>query len=242
MFQLISNGCWRAAAAVLVVLIAGLALAACGSSSNSSSTSAGAAAATSTPSRGATSTTGGAGPRFGRFAALRECLRKNGVTLPQRAPRQQPGPAGGLFLGGGAGPTLPKGVTRAQYLAALKKCGGGALPGGAARLRGPGFSGRFNGPAFTQRLTKFASCMRENGVNVPSPNTAGNGPIFNTKGLNITSPQFRAAETKCRSYLQGVLRRLGGGVGGAPGASAPGTGGGAAGAPPAGSEAPSGAG
>ena len=72
--------------------------------------------------------------------------------------------------------SCPTGVTRAQYEAALKKCGG-------ARLRGRRVAAS-NSPAFRQALAKFAACMRENGVNVPAPNTSGNGPIFNTKGLN----------------------------------------------------------
>ncbi len=75
---------------------------------------------------------------------------------------------------GRAGLQLPKGVTRAQYEAAIKKCGGGSFAGRGAR---------FNSPAYKAALTKFAACMRENGVNVPAPNTSGSGPIFDTKGL-----------------------------------------------------------
>jgi hypothetical protein len=66
-----------------------------------------------------------------------------------------------------------------------------------------------------QALTKFASCMRENGVNVPAPNTSGTGPVFNAKGIDTTSPQFHAAESKCSADLQGAFRR--GGAAGAPG-------------------------
>ncbi len=61
-----------------------------------------------------------------RFKALRECLQKNGITLPKRTPGQRP-PGG--FLGGAGGPQLPAGVTRAQYQAAVKKCGGAAFAG-----------------------------------------------------------------------------------------------------------------
>jgi hypothetical protein len=177
-------------AAVLVLLLACLGLAACGSSSGSSSS-------TTSASAPATTTTGAKGPNAGRFAAIRECLQKNGITLPQRTPgqRRQPGGAGG-FLGGGGGaaggPSLPKGVTRAQYEAALKKCGGGNFAG-----RGGG--ARFKSPAFKAALAKFASCMRENGVNMPEPNTSGTGPVFSSKGLNTSSPKFQAAEVKCRS-------------------------------------------
>jgi hypothetical protein len=59
--------------------------------------------------------------------------------------------------------------------------------------------------------------MRENGVNVPEPNTSGNGPVFDTKGLNTNSAQFRAAELKCRLDLRLALRP--GAAGGPSGAS-----------------------
>jgi hypothetical protein len=195
----------RAAATVLALLLACLALAGCGGSSSSSSTSANAAATTSA---GTSAGSGRAGA--GRFKALRECLQKNGITLPKRTPGQRPPGGTGGFLGGGAGaPALPAGVTRAQYEAAVKKCGGGAFVGAGGRIKSP---------AFKQALAKFAGCMRENGVNVPEPNTSGSGPIFSTKGLNTASPQFRAAETKCSADLRGTFRR-GPGAGGAPGGS-----------------------
>jgi hypothetical protein len=212
-----------ASAIVLALLLACLGLTACGGSSKgSSSTAATNAAATSTsttgtsgPTTGTSGTTSptGKGPaatNSGRFAALRECLQKNGITLPKRTPGQQrPGGAGGFLGGGAAGPQLPKGVTRAQYEAALKKCGGNAFAGGARR--------RFNSPTFKTALAKFATCMRENGVNIPAPNTSGSGPIFNTKGIDTASTQFKTAETKCSSDLRAGFRG-GAGAKGAPGA------------------------
>jgi len=202
----------KPATAVLVVLLASLVLAACGGSSTNSSSS------TSASASATTSTTGGiAGALKSRFTALRECLQKNGITLPKRTPGQVRPPGAGGFLGGGAGPLLQKGITPAQYQAALKKCGGG--------LRAGGFAGRFNNPAFKAALTKFAACMRENGVNVPQPNTSGNGPIFNSAGLSTSSAKFQAAEAKCRSDLPGAFARPG--IAGAPGTA------GGAGVPPA---------
>lgn len=204
-----------AAMAVGLVLLSGLGLVACGGSSKSSSTTTVAAATTAgaqgstTGSTGRTGSTGQAGAGSGRFKALRECMQKNGITLPQRTPgtRRPPGPGG--FLGGAGVPQLPKGVTRAQYEAAIKKCGGSVFGG----------AGRFKRPGYQQAIAKFASCMRENGVNVPQPNTSGNGPVFNTKGLNPSSAQFKAAEAKCRSDLEGAFpRRAGaGGTTGGPG-------------------------
>lgn len=201
-----------AAAALSILLLACLALAACGGSSGKTASSATASASASTTTgtstngtttTGTTGTTTVPGPRgagAGRFAALRECLAKNGITLPKRKPGQAPGGGVGGFLGGG--PKLPAGVSRAKYEAAIKKCGG--LP----RFPRGGFRGpriKFNSPAIKAALTKFAACLRSNGVNIPEPNTSGKGPIFSTKGLNTASPTFRAAETKCRSDLQGAF-------------------------------------
>jgi hypothetical protein len=196
----------KPATAVLTVLLASLALAACGGSTSTSSTSASASAS-------ATTTTNGGGAAFSsRFKALRECLAKNGVTLPTRKPGQprQGGGADGLP---GGGPQLPAGVTRAQYEAAVKKCGGNprARLGGGARL---------SSPAFKQALAKFATCMGQNGVSLPAPNTSGNGPIFNTGGVNTASAKFKTAAAKCDSMLRSAFPpRPGGSV--PPGASAP---------------------
>jgi hypothetical protein len=59
--------------------------------------------------------------------------------------------------------------------------------------------------------------MRENGVNVPAPNTSGKGPVFNIKGLNTASATFKTAETKCSSDLRGSFRPSPGAAGAAPG-------------------------
>jgi len=170
------------------MLLVCLGIAACGGSSTGTSSQAAATTKGST-----TSSTTGAGPGRARFGALRECLQKDGITLPKRTPGQ--GAGGGGFLGGGAGQQLPKGVTRAQFEAALKKCGGSFLRRGRPS----------SSPARIQALTKFAACMRANGVNLPAPNTSGNGPVFNTKGLTPSSAKFRQADAKCASELKGTF-------------------------------------
>ncbi|HEY4896746.1 MAG TPA: hypothetical protein VII01_11710 [Solirubrobacteraceae bacterium] len=169
----------RRCALAVILVISGLVIAACGSSASGSS-------------KTSTTASAQAGAGAGRFAALRECMQKNGITLPQHKPGAgRPGGGGGL-PGGGAGPQLPKGVTRAQYEAAIKKCGGGAFGSGA----------RLNSAAYRQRLTKFAECMRQGGISLPAPDTTGKGPVFNTNGLNTASAKFVAAESKCRSILR----------------------------------------
>jgi hypothetical protein len=182
------------AAAVLVLVLAALLLAACGGSSSTTSSSTVPTASTSTTSGG------GAGARGGRFSALRECLQKQGITLPRRS--GTPGAGGLLGSGSGQGPALPSGVSRAQFEAATTKCGGGNFARGR---RAP------NSPARTKALTAFAACLRANGVNVPAPNTSGKGPVFNTSGLNVTSAQLNAAQAKCSSALGAFARGRGGG-------------------------------
>jgi hypothetical protein len=191
----------RNAAALLLLILATLVLAACGSSSGKTSSTA--VAATSRTGAGFAT----------RFAALRECMKKNGVTLPTRTPGQGRPPGGGL-LGGGAGTfRLPAGVSRAKYEAAAKKCGF-PLHGGFGRRFGGGAAG-FDTPAARQSLAKFATCMREQGIDLPAPNTSGTGPVFNTKGLDSTSAKFAAAQAKCSAAIRGLFRARPGTAGGA---------------------------
>ncbi len=198
-----------AIAVVVVLLLASLGLAACGSSSSSTTSSSANAASTGTASgtssTGSTSTSSAPGSARGsaRFAAMRECLQKNGITLPKRTPGARPG--GGFVPGAGAGggPQLPSGVTRAQYEAALKKCG----VGNGHFFRRGGAAGRLNNPVFKAALAKYGDCLRQNGINLPAANTSGNGPIFDTKGINTASSQFKTASTKCRGALLGAFRR-----------------------------------
>lgn len=109
------------------------------------------------------------------------------------------------MLGGGGGGRFqpPPGVSATQFQEALKKCGGGNF-GGASR---------FSTPTAKAALTSFVACMRENGVNLPAPNTTGKGPVFNTTGINTASSAFKSAQSKCQSTLQGVVG--GGGPNGA---------------------------
>ncbi len=200
----------------IAALLAMVALAACGSSSSNSTTGVKAAAST-TSSKGSN-----------RFSALRECLQKQGITLPSRpaggGPATGTPPSGVVPPAGGApGFKLPQGVSRAKFQEALKKCGGGFRFG----RRRP------NSAASKAALAKFASCMRENGVNLPAPNTSGKGPVFDTKGIDTTSSKFKSAQIKCRSPLKGAF---GGPRGTAQGGGPPG-GAPAGGQPPAGGEA-----
>jgi hypothetical protein len=190
----------RIATVSLALGLAALALAACGSSSSKTTSSTNAAAASANPQS--------TQPGHGRFSALRECLQKQGITVPKR----KPGGGAGIF-GGGSGAQLPKGVTREQFLAAIKKCGGGSPPRRAPRAFGPT---NLKTPAVRAALTSFAACMRQHGVNVPPPNTSGKGPVFNTSGLNVAGTQFHAAQVACFPELRSALGVRPGGASGSP--------------------------
>jgi hypothetical protein len=201
----------KRAAAMALLLIASIAMAACGSSSGKTATTTAKAAAS--------------GPA--RFTALRECLKKEGITLPtapngRKRPNGAP-PSGGGFLPGGGGGTggrarrLPNGVSRSKFEAAFKKCGGSAGSFGGGR--------RLGSAGYKKSLASFATCMRQNGVQLPVPNTTGKGPIFNTKGIDTASAKFKSARSKCDSLLATARPGAGGsGQGGAPGAAPPGQG------------------
>jgi hypothetical protein len=205
----------RLIATVAIASVAAVVLAACGSSSKSSSSSA---------TNSASTTHSGTSPS-NRFASLRACLQKEGINLGSASPGGQPGSGGPPGAGGGL--KLPEGVSQSKFQEALKKCGGG-FPGGARR--------GFNSATARAALTKYAACMRGNGVNLPAPNTSGNGPVFNTKGIDTSSAAFKSAQQKCQSNLKGAFgaggRPPGGGEGGPPS--------GAEGGPPAGAPGPEG--
>jgi hypothetical protein len=169
-----------------------------GTTSTGTSTAGG--TSTGTPSTGTTTPTGTTpADRAARFSAVRTCLSKKGITLPQRTAG-----AGG-FPGAGSGAQLPKGMSRAQFAEALQSCGAGFDDNHFSR-HGKGFHNPFNNPRFHTVLARFAACLRQNGINVGEPNTSGKGPIFDTKGINTGSAQFKAAEAKCRSTLLYALR------------------------------------
>ncbi len=198
-----TRGRLRLLIAGLAIIVAAVTLAACGSSGNSSSS---ASSATNNAS-----TTNDPSAPSGRFASLRACLQKEGINLPSASPSSGGASGNGGPPGaGGGGFRPPEGVSQTKFREALKKCGGGS------------FAGRrnFNSTAAHETLTKYAQCMRENGVNLPTPNTSGKGPVFDTKGINTSSETFKNAQKRCQTDLRGAFgggRPPAGGEGGPPG-------------------------
>ncbi len=193
----------RGALVALAVLVLGVLIGACGSAS---STSTGSAGATSSTTASAAAGGGAAnGPNSARRAALTACLKQHGVTLPSRPPGAGGGASGGGsgtgttgtgtngtgttprrgFFGGGGFAANPK------LRAALQACG--------ARFGFGAGGGRFRGRLSHTAITKYVTCVRQHGYNLPNPNFSGKGPIF---PANIqSSKKFQAASRACQSLL-----------------------------------------
>jgi len=162
---------------LLLVLIAAGLLTGCGSSSSSSSS------------------TSSSSSRDAARVKFTQCLRDNGVNIPDRA-------------GGGTGGP-PQNVDRSKLQAATKAC--------AKYQRGAfGNISSAQRQQFQDSLVKFTSCMRQHGVNVPTRTGGTGGPPAVGGRIDQNDPKTKAAITACRSTLpQGG--RGGGGPGGAPG-------------------------
>ena len=179
------------------VALALLTLAACGGSGSASeSSSAPAAAGSAAAASGATAPNGQPD-----FTAYRDCMSKNGVTLPdfgqggQRpsgAPTAFPGGppsgapgAGGPGAGGAGGFPLPAGVDQATFDKAQQAC---------ASLRPQFGNGRGPGQIDATALAAFKSCLGDHGVKVPD------GQDF-MRQLDRTDTTVAAALKKCGPLL-----------------------------------------
>jgi hypothetical protein len=155
------------------------------------------AAHTTTTTGGSTTTPAPSNTDVPSITAIRACLSKKGITLPQSHPL--------------ADAKLPKGMSQSQFYEELRGCAGGLLPKSHIHsfphtLGGHGFHNPYDNPRFHAVLVRFSACLRQQGINVGEPNTSGKGPLFDTKGINTGSPQFKTATAKCRSTLIGAFR------------------------------------
>jgi hypothetical protein len=159
-----------------------LALTACGGTSTASSTT-----------RSTTAPGSAAAGAPGDFAAYRDCMAQNGVTLPDMGtppsgmPTSMPsgtppqGGAGG-FPGG-----LPEGVDQETYDDAQAACAS------LAPQMGPGGAGP--GAVDATALAAFTSCLTDHDVTVPE---GGDDPL---RGLDRSDPTVQAAFETCAPLM-----------------------------------------
>jgi hypothetical protein len=205
-------------------MLAALTLTACGgSSSGGGSTGAQSSASASSGS----STTQSGGQRGFMSDEVQECLKKQGIELPQggfRGGDGQPpqgadgqppegyGPPGGGLPGGGEAPegaTPPDGAgggfggsdeDRQKLQDAMKACGV-EMP--AQGQGGGGFQRPdVNDGAYQNRVNAYVACVRENGFDLPDPDFSGDGPIFDPDKVDQSDKTFQAASAKCQDELR----------------------------------------
>ncbi|MFI0373408.1 hypothetical protein ACH35V_36580 [Actinomadura sp. 1N219] len=150
-------------------------LAACGGSDDSSG---GSGAATGGGGGGAAAGTGGTGGD--QYVKYAQCMRQNGVP-------NWPDPIDGTKFrmpraSDGTPLVDPK---TPQFKAASQKC---------KSIAPPGWDGSPQDPAVQAQMLKYAQCMRKNGV----PQFPDSGSL-DTSRLDPESPQFKAADEKCKS-------------------------------------------
>lgn len=185
-------------AALTVATVAGLSLVACGGSDSAEVANLGDSATTT--SEEGSEDQASEDPEEA-ILAYTECMREEGIDLPDPDFSGEPGQGG--FLGGsGIDPNDP------DFQAAQEKC--------QSNLEG--IQGRFD-PEDQQALQdaalEFAQCMRDHGFDVPDPDFSQGGPgpgggggggILGDSGLDPDDPDVQAAIQDC----QGAFGDLGG--------------------------------
>jgi hypothetical protein len=79
---------------------------------------------------------------------------------------------------------------------AIAACGGSASDSTV--------TGSSASPSTTAAFVKFSACMRADGVpNFPDPTGGGGIQISSSSGIDVGSPAFKAAQSKCRRLLPG---------------------------------------
>jgi hypothetical protein len=197
---------------VLALVVAG-----CGGGGSKSATS---SSTTSSTTAGATTgTTTGRGTGAAGFAAYTQCMTSHGIpasALQNRRGNAPPAtggeggapPAsapGGAADGSIPTPSLPAGVTQAQYQAAIEAC--------RSQLPAGGFGG---GGANSAALAAYRNCLQLHGVTLPAGGQRAGGQPTGTDqtptsatgsststpgfgGLNSSDPTVQAALKACES-------------------------------------------
>ena len=135
---------------------------------------------------GEVSDDGGAAQELGeeeRRQAFVECLRENGIDMPDPEPGGD-GRQGGLLVPRGSG------ADREELRVALEACRD-LMPNGG-RLREPDREQ-------LERMREFARCMRDNGIDMPDPDPNG-GPGA-LAGVDPGDPEFQEALEACQDVF-----------------------------------------
>ncbi|MFG2002758.1 hypothetical protein ACGFNU_26720 [Spirillospora sp. NPDC048911] len=161
---------------VLGLVALGLVLAGCGGAEGSGVASAGGTAVSASPSASLSAEEADL-----KFA---QCMRENGVNVPDPKPGTDRRDV-----------RLGKGIDRSKLEGAMKKCrpfleAGGKMPD-------------LKDPKVRDAMTKFAQCMRQNGVDMPDPGPDG----FFKMPTGVSEEKARKAREACRGLMPNVGRK-----------------------------------
>lgn len=136
-----------------------------------------------------------------RRDALSHCLGKNGVSPPKQVPGiDTKAPPVGKPSSGSGGSKLAAALTKCEQAGGSRAQSKPAHPGRGARK--PSILPTSEQiQAATRARTEFLSCLREHGVNVPTPGSSGKSSSPE-KGKSLPSPAtLRAANAACSAIL-----------------------------------------
>ena len=175
----------RLLVSLLVVAACSLAVAACGETDSAGSDGSSAGAS------------GSSNDQDAARVRLQECLREQGIDLPEGGPG-----------GGGGGDGEPPDIDRDELQQAMEACD---------EFRDDAFGDitEEDRQEMQDAFAKFAQCMRDEGIDVPDFEPGGGGPPGGGNQLDMDDPDVQAAIEQCQDELPQ------GGPGGGPGPGAP---------------------
>jgi hypothetical protein len=130
--------------------------------------------------------------------AFAECMRDQGIDMPDPETASGPGGGGGAIAFGAAGGDQEK------FQVAMEECD-------EFLEQARGVRGEID-PEQLDRMLEFAGCMREHGIDMPDPNADGgmiirrsdDGRVTNSaSGIDPSSPEFQEAQEACQPILGG---------------------------------------
>jgi hypothetical protein len=133
-------------------------------------------------------------------ARTKRCLPARQTSEYRRSVRLTLGAvAAAVLLAGCGGAKAPSVARVATTTTSTRAAGSTTAPVGTAG------SGSSSGQTPEQNALKYARCMRANGVpNFPDPNANGGFTFAPGSGIDLSSPAYKAAQTKCEKLMGGV--------------------------------------
>ncbi|MGA4849579.1 hypothetical protein ACOBQB_26220 [Streptomyces sp. G5(2025)] len=123
---------------------------------------------------------GGKGAAADKAFKERECLREQGLKVPEPKPGQD---SRGITIGGD--------MSQEQMQAAIKKCGmgGGSKGGGVSQTD-------------KDKMLKYARCMRDNGFNMPDPKFDGGALQAQPMPKGAEAKKMEKAAKACKGIVE----------------------------------------